>query len=92
MTPKVQILTRCRACDGQAYVFERIDHEHAGEPYERFTACPACQGSGSAPHWVTLPEFADLLDRALALEPDWEELGHEEPISQIQDSRAAAGF
>ncbi len=92
MTPKVHILTRCATCDGQAYVFARIDYDPAGDPYERYKACPDCQGSGTAPRWVTLPEFADLLDRTLALEPDWEELSHERAISQLEDSREAAGI
>jgi len=39
-----------------------------------------------------LREFADLLDCATALKPDWAELAKEKPVSQYQDSRDAAGI
>jgi hypothetical protein len=46
-----------------------------------------CHGSGNQAKWVSLREFADLLERAASFEPDCAALAQERPISQYQDSR-----
>ena len=92
MKTKVQILIQCTHCDGEAYLPDREDISATGERYMRYAPCPNCQGSGKQTQWITLGEFADLLDHATALKPDWAELARKEPISQYQDSRDAAGI
>ena len=49
---KVRILDRCEFCDGEAY--------------DRYRPCSMCHGSGNRAKWVSLREFADLLERAAA--------------------------
>jgi hypothetical protein len=70
---KVQILTRCEACDGEAYVPVGEAISTKGEPYTRYEPCAQCQGSGNQ-LWVQAaqrisPEiliaFLDLTDRRL---------------------------
>ena len=51
-----------------------------------------CHGNGNRAKWVGLRELSDLLERAIALEPDYLELAQEKPVSQYQDSRDAAGI
>jgi len=88
---KVQILTRCEHCEGQAYLPDCEDISATGEKYTRYRPCFHCNGSGKQTKWISLGEFADLLDCATALKPDWAELARKEPISQYQDSRESAG-
>ena len=45
MKPKVQILTTCTHCDGDAYLPDREDISAMGRKYMRFKPCPMCQGS-----------------------------------------------
>ena len=89
---KIQILTQCDACDGEAYLPEGEVEDYRGKRYTRFIHCPACQGSGLLEKWVSLQEFAGLLERAVSLEPDYQELASHKPISQYQDSCEAAGI
>ena len=81
---KVVVIDRCEYCDGEAYLFAG---EYRDGDIERpvYQACPACKGAGER-------EFADLLDRAISMEPDYAELAKVKPISQYQDSREAAGI
>ena len=51
-----------------------------------------CKGSGEMEKPISLREFADLLDHAILMEPDYAELAKQKPISQHQDSREAAGI
>jgi len=60
--------------------------------YSKSRSFPALPSSGQQTKWISLGEFADLLDCATALKPDWAELARKEPISQFQDSREAAGI
>jgi hypothetical protein len=89
---KVQILDRGEFCDGEAYLFVCEDVDARGETYDRYRPCEVCQGSGNQAKWVSLPEFADLLERATSFEPDYVDLSKEQPISQYQDSRESAGI
>lgn len=82
---KVHILTTCSDCGGAAYV-------PTGGPQVRYVPCTACEGSGNQEHWVSLREFAVMLDAANTLEPDYLELAQSQPISQYQDSCEAAGI
>jgi hypothetical protein len=89
---KVRILDRCEFCDGEAYIFDRQDVDSRSEAYDRYRPCKVCEGSGDQTKWVSLKEFACLLDRATSFEPDYEALAKERPTSQYQDSRDAAGI
>jgi hypothetical protein len=89
---KVQILTQCRHCQGEAYLPVGEGESYTGEAYMRYQPCPQCQGSGKQTQWVSLSEFTDLLERAVSFEPDYLELDKAKPISQFQDSREAAGI
>ena len=91
MQMKVIVIDRCEYCDGEAYLYAG---EYKDEEIERpvYQACPACKGAGEREKPISLREFADLLDHATAMEPDWAELGRQKPVSQFQDSRDAAGI
>jgi len=51
-----------------------------------------CHGSGNRATWVSVKDLAELLERAVSMEPDYLELAREKPVSQYQDSRDAAGL
>ena len=88
---KVLIIDRCEYCEGEAYVYAG---EYKDEEVERpvYLPCQACKGSSEMEKPISLREFADLLDHATAMEPDWTELGRQKLISQFQDSREATGI
>ena len=89
---KVNILTRCEHCEGDCYLPVGEVESYTGESYMRYEPCPECNGVGRQTKWVSLQEFADLLERAVSFEPDWQELAQQNPVSQYQDSRDAAGI
>jgi hypothetical protein len=92
---KVQILTRCTFCDGEAYVPIGQATDEEGGTCIRYCPCPYCEGSGERAKWIPLAEFAEMLNDAAntdPMAPDWLELAHKEPISQSRDSRDAAGI
>ena len=89
---KVQIRVPCSFCDGEAYVPVREAVSCTGEHYTQHRRCAYCLGSGEQDKWVSLREFADLLERATSMEPDYQELARVKPTSQYQDSRDAAGI
>lgn len=64
---KVQILTTCQACNGQAYVPFGEETSPTEVKYIRHKPCFACQGSGKQTHWIDVQEFAMLL-HAIAAE------------------------
>ncbi len=64
---KVQILTTCRACGGQAYLPTSEEMSVAGHKYFRHIPCTACQGSGKEARWIDMREFARML-MAIAVE------------------------
>jgi len=86
---KVRILDRCEYCDGEAYIFDCQDVDSRAETYERYRPCEMCHGSGNRAKWVSLREFANLVERATSFEPDYAALAQEQPISQYLDSRDA---
>lgn len=59
--PKIRILNTCPACNGRAYIPIGEAINTNGDFYMQCKACPTCEGSGNKPHWVTLDEFARLL-------------------------------
>lgn len=89
---KVKIRATCSFCEGEAYLPVRETTSCTGERYTQHHRCPYCLGSGEQELWVSLREFANLLDRAISMEPDYQELARERPTSQYQDSRDAAGI
>lgn len=89
---KVHIRTICINCEGQAYLPVREVVSYSGERYTQHHRCPHCLGSGEQEQWISLREFADLLEKATSMEPDYQELARERPTSQYQDSRDAAGI
>jgi len=89
---KVRILDCCEFCDGEAYVFVCEDVDARGETFDRYRPCEMCNGSGNRAKWVSLQDLSDLLERATSFEPDYVALSKEQPISQYQDSRDAAGI
>ena len=89
---KVRILDRCEHCEGEAYIFEYQDVDGRGETYDRYRPCEMCHGSGNQASWISLRDLSNLIERAIALEPDYLELAREKPVSQYQDSRDAAGI
>ena len=89
---KVQILTQCEDCEGEAYLPVGEAESNNGETYMRYEPCSKCHGRGNQAKWISLREFADLLERANSFEPDYAALALEQPTSQYQDSRDAAGI
>ena len=89
---KVYIRTTCSFCDGEAYLPVREAVGYTGEQYTQHRRCAYCLGSGEQDKWVNLREFADLLERAISMEPDYQDLARKRPTSQYQDSREAAGI
>ena len=63
---KIRILDRSEHCDGEVYIFDCEDFDARGKSYDRYRPCEVCQGSGNRARWVSLREFADLLERAAA--------------------------
>ncbi len=65
---KVQILTTCRACGGQAYLPTNEEMSTAdGRTYIRHIPCVACAGSGRETRWINLLDFVRMLN-AIAME------------------------
>lgn len=64
MEVKVRILTKCKSCDGKAYLPVGEDTDYKGEIYTRYLPCSECAGTGVSGKWVELPEFNLLLDQA----------------------------
>jgi hypothetical protein len=89
---QVHIRTTCSFCDGEAYLPVRETVSCTGERYTQHRRCAQCLGSGEQDKWVSLREFADLLERATSFEPDYAALAQEQPTSQYQNSRDAAGI
>ena len=89
---KVHIRITCSFCEGEAYLPVRETVSYTGERYTQHHRCPHCLGSAELEQWVSLREFADLLERATSMEPDYQELAQVKPTSQYQDSRDAAGI
>lgn len=89
---KVQIQKRCVPCHGEAYVYVGKFIDADGQEYPRYLPCTSCDGTGEMVEWIDLKEFHEMLDRAVAMEPDWQELASQEPMTQYKDSCEAAGI
>ena len=74
MDIKVQILTRCEACDGAGYLPAGEATSYSGERYLRYEPCTVCQGSGRQTRWINIDEFANLVIGAAftTIQPDQE--------------------
>ena len=62
---KVHILSTCANCNGDAYLPCGESEDADGRKYTRYTPCPMCEGSGNQPRWVSLEDFARLLQQTL---------------------------
>ena len=85
---KIHILAICSYCDGEAYLL-------TSKNSDRYLPCPVCKGSGENEKWVKLSELLDMLEKEAArdpMQPDYQALARQQPISQYQDSREAAGI
>ena len=82
---KVNILTTCEFCNGEAYLPIGEAVSFSGEKYIQYEPCSHCQGIGYHAKWVSLKDFADLMERAISFEPDYQELASNTPISQYRD-------
>jgi hypothetical protein len=60
---KVQVLFKCSHCDGQAYLPIGEAEDCEGNKYIQHAPCPTCNGSGNEPKWVSLEDFAKLLQQ-----------------------------
>jgi hypothetical protein len=60
---KVQILTQCEHCQGQAYLPASEAVSYTGERYTRHRPCPCCNGSGAQPKWISLAVLAALIEK-----------------------------
>jgi hypothetical protein len=58
---KVQVLTQCKHCNGEAYLQMGEAEDCQGRRYTRYVPCPMCEGSGNLPSWISLDDFAKLL-------------------------------
>jgi hypothetical protein len=59
---KIQILTQCEQCNGQAYLLVGEAESYTGEKYVRHKPCSDCEGTAKQTKWVTLEEFVELLE------------------------------
>ena len=58
---KVQVLTQCVHCNGEAYLPMGEAEDSHGNKFIRHIPCPMCKGSGNQPAWISLEDFAKLL-------------------------------
>lgn len=59
---KVQCITQCEHCEGEAYLPAGEAESNTGETYMRYEPCSMCLGSAEQTKWVTLMEFVQLLE------------------------------
>jgi DnaJ-class molecular chaperone len=62
---KVHILSLCSYCNGEAYMPMGEAEDCQGHKYTRYIPCPQCEGSGNEAKWVSLEDFAKLLQQAV---------------------------
>ena len=73
MEIRVIVMDRCDLCDGEAYVYAG-EYKDGDDERPVYAPCQACKGAGEVEKAIPLRAFADLLDRAIAMEPDYAEL------------------
>ena len=61
---KVQVLTQCEHCNGEAYLPIGEAEDSQGHKYTRHVPCLMCEGSGNQSSWISLEDFAKLLVQA----------------------------
>jgi hypothetical protein len=61
---KVQVLSQCKHCNGEAYLPMGEAEDCQGHTYTRYVPCPMCEGSGNKFSWISLEDFAKLLFQA----------------------------
>ena len=88
---RIQIIDRCFHCDGQSYIFERERWSLSGDDHEKYKPCPCCNGKGEIATWIGLEDFAELLDQATSVGPDYVS-PEKEPITDFQDSLESSGL
>jgi hypothetical protein len=86
---RIHICDYCEFCDGDAYIPAGEVENYTNGCYMRYEPCLKCNDVGRKTKWISLCEFADLMERAVSFEPDYQELAKQKPVSQFQDSRAA---
>ena len=92
MKPKVQILTTCAYCQGEAYLPDHEAVSNTGERYIQHEPCPVCHGNGRAKVWIELNDLLDLLseaDQRDPMEPDWAALAEHRRWPATRGIRAA---
>ncbi len=88
---RVQILDRCFHCGGQSYIFEREVWGLRGDRQEKYKPCPCCNGTGELAAWIGLEDFAEMLDQATSVGPDYVS-PEKDPITDFQDSLESSGL
>ena len=88
---KVQVRDRCIYCNGQSYIFERERWCLQGDGDQKYKPCPYCNGTGEIATWVDLEDFAELLDQATSVGPEYIS-PEREPITDFQDSLESSGL
>lgn len=58
---KIQILTACGHCNGQACIPNGEGEDHQGHKFARYSPCPMCEGTGKQPKWVSLSVLKEML-------------------------------
>ena len=81
---KVRILDRCEFCEGEAYIYDCQDVDTQGEAYDRYRPCEMCHASGNQAKWVSLRDFADLLDWKTSMVLDFQEHCRVKPTTYLQ--------
>ena len=66
---KIQILTTCQHCNGEAYIKIGEAECYTEEPHVLYEPCSKCQGSGTQTRWISLRELAELIQRETRMEP-----------------------
>jgi hypothetical protein len=91
-TIKVHIKTKCKFCNGKAYLPNGKAKHCSGEIYTQYQKCSYCDESGLSPKWISLLEFIALMDKVDPMQPDYQSLAQVEPTSQYQDSLDSSGI
>jgi hypothetical protein len=61
---KVHILDCCSYCEGQAFLPAGEVENYKGEKHTRYLPCLYCEGTGEEDRWISLAEFASMLEKA----------------------------